>query len=276
MTMKVRYTVVDGEVIAEKRSGVRKQYVPDSLGSTRALLDNAQTQTDTFSYWPYGEVASRTGTTPTPFQYVGTAGYRQDSASKTYVRARYLDTPKSRWLTEDPLGIGSGDSNIFKYVRNCPTNRIDPTGLLDSQYCLLFCIPFGTAYGACYDACSTAADVQALQAVWDKYMHSKQDCRNPTSNADCFLCPSTGNTYRISCEACCERLHANDQDPETARSPTFKCKQACEYFSEHCKAPPKPIAKTPTPPVGPPLKKPANPPKTNPKQKQKKPWWKWW
>ena len=75
MTMKARYTVVDGEIIAEKRNGVRRTYVPDPLGSTVALLDNTQAQTDTFSYWPYGEVSARTGTTGTPFQYVGTRGY---------------------------------------------------------------------------------------------------------------------------------------------------------------------------------------------------------
>jgi hypothetical protein len=50
---------------------VRSLYVPDSLGSTVALLDNTQTQTDTFSYWPYSEVNTRTGTTPTPFQFGG-------------------------------------------------------------------------------------------------------------------------------------------------------------------------------------------------------------
>jgi len=66
MALKARYTVVDGEVIAEKRSGVRHQLVPDPLGSTIALLDNTQTQTDTFTYWPYGEEQSRTGTTATP------------------------------------------------------------------------------------------------------------------------------------------------------------------------------------------------------------------
>lgn len=64
----VRYTVIDGEVVAEKRNGVRKQYVPDPLGSTAAMLDSTQVQTDTFSYWPYGEVASRTGSTPMTFR----------------------------------------------------------------------------------------------------------------------------------------------------------------------------------------------------------------
>ena len=103
MPMKARYTVIGGEVIAEKRGGARKLYVPDPLGSTVALLDSSQVQTDTFAYWPYGEEQSRTGTTPTPFRFVGTAGYYRDTSSKTYVRARYLDTEKTRWLTEDPL-----------------------------------------------------------------------------------------------------------------------------------------------------------------------------
>src|SRR5438067_6061627 len=103
MAMRVRYTVVGGEVIAEKRAGVRRLYVPDPLGSTVALLDNTQTQTDTFAYWPYGEERSRTGTTPTPFRFVGTAGYYRDSGSRVYVRARHLDISKGRWLVRDPL-----------------------------------------------------------------------------------------------------------------------------------------------------------------------------
>src|SRR6476660_2701900 len=98
----VRYTTVNGEVIAEKRSGARRLYVPDPLGSTVALLDNTQTQTDTFSYWPYGEERPRTGTTPTPFRFVGTAGYYRDSATKTYVRARHFDARLGTWLTPDP------------------------------------------------------------------------------------------------------------------------------------------------------------------------------
>src|SRR5437763_6382912 len=105
MPMKVRYTVVDGEVVSENRNGVKRDYVPDPLGSTVALLDNTQAQTDTFTYWPYGEVKTRTGTTDTPFQFVGTWGYYRDSTTKTYVRARYLNTAVARWLTNDPVGI---------------------------------------------------------------------------------------------------------------------------------------------------------------------------
>ena len=131
----VRYTVIDGEVIAEKRNGVRSLYVPDPLGSTVALLDNTQAKTDTFSYWPYGKNDARTGTTATPFQFVGTAGYYRDSGSRAYVRARTLDTQKTRWISKDPLrsnmfNIARGfDRNLYRYVWNKPMHLVDRTGL---------------------------------------------------------------------------------------------------------------------------------------------------
>ena len=137
MAMKVRYTVMNGEVIAQKRGGVRSLYVPDPLGSTMALLDSTLTKTDTFSYWPYGEVASRTGTTATPLQYVGNKGYYRDNASRTYVGARVLDTRAGRWMTQDPIGFNGGDLNLYTYVLNNATNIIDSTGLRPSasKYC---------------------------------------------------------------------------------------------------------------------------------------------
>lgn len=122
----VRYTVANGEIIAEKRGGVRKTYVPDPLGSTIALLDNTQTKTDTFSYWPYGEVQSRTGTTATPFQFVGTLGYYRDATDRMYVRARYLRPNMARWQTVDPLWP---NAEAFAYCAPNPVTLHDPTGL---------------------------------------------------------------------------------------------------------------------------------------------------
>jgi RHS repeat-associated protein len=124
MAMKVRYTVVDGEVLSELRDGVKRDYVPDPLGSTVALLDSSQNITDTFSYWPYGESAGRTGTTATPFQYVGTEGYYTDSSGRNYVRARYLDKVKGRWITEDWLEY----IDIYSYCNNSPFVYFDYSG----------------------------------------------------------------------------------------------------------------------------------------------------
>jgi RHS repeat-associated protein len=134
----VRYTTVNGEVIAEKRNGARRLYTPDPLGSTVALLDNTQTQVDTFTYWPYGEVRTSTGTTPPPFQFVGTQGYYSDGVGRTYVRARYLHTQKGRWLTQDPLHYPAGDANVYRYAFANPIVLNDPSGLycqVSSAHC---------------------------------------------------------------------------------------------------------------------------------------------
>ena len=144
----VRYTVVDGEVIAEKRNGVRSTYVPDPLGSTVALLDNMQAKTDTFSYWPYGEERARTGSTQTPLRFAGTAGYRREPNGHTYVRARYLLSPLARWSSSDPIGLESGiairydvplglvladeyrrPGSPYGYADNSPVTLRDPSGL---------------------------------------------------------------------------------------------------------------------------------------------------
>jgi RHS repeat-associated protein len=122
----VRYTVVNGQVIAENRDGVRKTYVPDPSGSTIALLDDKQKITDTFSYSPFGELKSRTGTTPTPFQYIGTKGYYTDPNNRIYVRARTYQPNYARWMTVDPLWPGE---SAYGYARNNPVNLVDVSGL---------------------------------------------------------------------------------------------------------------------------------------------------
>jgi RHS repeat-associated protein len=126
----VRYTTLNGEIVAEKRSGVRRLYQPDPLGSTVGLVDSTQAQTDSFSYWPYGQERARTGSTPTPFRYVGTAGYYRDAADRTYVRARVLGTAKGAWISKDPVGVGFESEGAYRYVSNRPVSVVDPSGLL--------------------------------------------------------------------------------------------------------------------------------------------------
>ncbi|MBS1714937.1 MAG: hypothetical protein JST30_11440 [Armatimonadetes bacterium] len=146
MAMKARYTVADGEVVSEVRGGVRKDYVPDPLGSTVALLDNAQSVTDSWEYWPYGEL--RSGSSATPFQYVGTLGYYKDTSRRTYVRARHYRQSQARWQTIDPLWPRAGYTG---YDVGNPLNDIDPSGLEPRGKCELsfFCIPLGLGAKSC-------------------------------------------------------------------------------------------------------------------------------
>jgi RHS repeat-associated protein len=162
MAMKVVYTVLDGEVLHENRGGVKRDYVPDPLGSTVALLDSTQTQTDTFTYWPYGEVKTRTGTTTTPFQFVGTLGYYRDSTGRTHVRERMLRPDLSRWQTEEPRFRGAEGASTFAYADCAPTSLIDPTGFAPSKPPSfnpgLWNDPYNVSHNNCYSyACNFLA-----------------------------------------------------------------------------------------------------------------------
>ncbi len=205
MAMKVTYTVVDGEVLSENRNGVIRDYVPDSLGSTIALLDNAQTITDTFEYWPYGEVRTRTGTTATPFQFVGTMGYYTDASGRAYVRARYLRMDMTRWLTEDPIGFDGGDWNVYGYVIQNPTYYTDELGLQqDRTKCcnerIKTCcdrpshpgggMPPGTSPGGKSTICPTCA----------KYP-DKDPCQLACTS---FFNKDPMGTMTSNCQTCCE------------------------------------------------------------------------
>ena len=119
------YLTVDGEILAETRGGTDRDYVPDALGSVAALLDGSQSVTDAFSYWPYGEERERTGTTATPFSFVGALGYYDDGPSRTYVRARSYRPGLARWQTVDPLWPGEP---AYSYAYGSPTTMVDRDG----------------------------------------------------------------------------------------------------------------------------------------------------
>lgn len=124
----VTYTVVNEELLSENRAGTKRDYVPDPLGSTVALLDSTQAKTDTWTYWPYGEVKTRTGANATPFQFVGTLGYYQDTSSRTYVRARHYRQDQGRWLTEEMAEPFAWLPEPYVYVGAQPVNYIDRSG----------------------------------------------------------------------------------------------------------------------------------------------------
>jgi RHS repeat-associated protein len=46
-----------------------------------------------------------------------------------YNRARYLDLVLARWISQDPIGFGGGDANLYRYVGNHPNMATDPSGL---------------------------------------------------------------------------------------------------------------------------------------------------
>jgi len=51
-----------------------------------------------------------------------------------YMRARYYDPEVGRFISEDPIGFGGGDVNLYAYCIGNPINRIDPDGLWTLQF----------------------------------------------------------------------------------------------------------------------------------------------
>jgi len=124
--MSVAYTTINGEIVLEKRNGVPSDYIPDALGSTIALLSGTHQITDSWTYWPNGQVRARTGTNPTPHTFCGTVGYHSDIVDDfTYVRARDLRVSLARWQAVDPLWP---DLRPYSYVGSNPTTFPDPSG----------------------------------------------------------------------------------------------------------------------------------------------------
>jgi RHS repeat-associated protein len=62
------------------------------------------------------------------FRY-GYTGRELDSETGLYYyRARYYAPTTGRFISEDPMGFGAGDTNLYRYVFNNATNYTDPSG----------------------------------------------------------------------------------------------------------------------------------------------------
>jgi len=104
-------------------------YGYDGHGSTRYLTDAAGSITDTYAYDAFGNLLTRTGTTPNDYLYAG----EQFDANLGfyYLRSRYLMQGNGRFLTSDRFPSVIFDPltlHRYNYVMNNPVNLIDPTG----------------------------------------------------------------------------------------------------------------------------------------------------
>ena len=135
--MSVVYTTINGMIVHENRGGVESFYAPDTMGSTVALLNSSGVVTDTYTYWPYGEIRSHVGSSQTPFTFLGMIGYYTDVVGNfIYVRARYLRQALVRWQTVDRLWPAELP---YVYCNGSPTRWTDPTGLGFNQDCCNAC-----------------------------------------------------------------------------------------------------------------------------------------
>ncbi|MEO8572549.1 MAG: RHS repeat-associated core domain-containing protein [Pyrinomonadaceae bacterium] len=101
-----------------------KYFLQDHLGSTVAMTNSSGAATEQTSYDSFG---NRTASLSTRYQYTGR---EYDAFSGFhYYRARWYDANLGRFVSEDPIGFGGGDVNLYGYVWNSPLHFSDPMGL---------------------------------------------------------------------------------------------------------------------------------------------------
>ena len=118
------------EVTPSNGTNAILNYHSDYRGSTVAITDAAGNVTDRVSYSPYGGIASRTGTTDTPFLFNGAYGVQTDPNGLLHMRARFYNTTICRFVNRDPIGMAGG-LNSYAYANGNPINNLDPFGLFD-------------------------------------------------------------------------------------------------------------------------------------------------
>lgn len=145
--------VVLGLGVDERFSRNGATLLTDALGSTVALVSSGSVQT-TYGYDAFG-VAQVTGTaSDSPFQYTGR---ENDGTGLLNYRNRYYNPTWGRFISEDPIGLAGGDSNLYRYVANNPVQLNDPSG----NYAIVIPIIMdGLAIGSAYLACRYAGACQ--------------------------------------------------------------------------------------------------------------------
>ncbi len=107
-----------------------KWMLTDNVGSVKDVVDNGTGHAvlDQIKYDSFGNILTQTNSGNDT--RMGYTGYVQDAAtSLDYANARYYQASTGRFISQDPSGFGSGDTNLYRYVGNHPTYAIDPTGL---------------------------------------------------------------------------------------------------------------------------------------------------
>ena len=92
-----------------------------------------QAVVNSYTYKPFGQILQQQEAVPQPFKYVGQYGVMAEPNGLYYMRARYYDPSVGRFISEDPLGFGGRDVNLYAYVCSNPITRIDPLGLNDTD-----------------------------------------------------------------------------------------------------------------------------------------------
>ncbi len=118
-------------VVTPGGNGTTSYFHTDKMGSVIAMSSASGTLVEgPYVYDPYGNCRTSAGaacSAGVPFRFTG---QRLDPETGFhFYRARYYDSAHGRFIQTDPVAY-KDDLNLYAYVGNDPTDRMDPTGLV--------------------------------------------------------------------------------------------------------------------------------------------------
>jgi RHS repeat-associated protein len=128
---------IDQQTASGNATGTAKtRYIhPDRLGSTNVVTDESGNLVQTLDYYPYGSTRVSVATsTNERRQFIGQ--FTDDSAL-SYLQARYYDSARGQFLSEDPVFLGDPNQqrlqdpqslNAYSYGEDNPITNKDPDG----------------------------------------------------------------------------------------------------------------------------------------------------
>jgi RHS repeat-associated protein len=118
-------------LVTQQEAGQGYVSLQTDLGSTQRLVDDGEDTQLAVEYSAWGQQVAASGAATTPLRGNGEWGYYTDVGATTpiWVRERYLEAGRGRWMSADPIGFAGGP-NLYGYVGNRPTEFDDPDGLI--------------------------------------------------------------------------------------------------------------------------------------------------
>ena len=130
------WSAVYADALVERDASSTRMYAEQDVDfNITALVDTTGTVQERYIYDPYGAVTILTSAWATrsssSYSWIYLhQGYRFDNATGLYgERNRDYSPTLGRWLQDDPLGFGGGDSNLYAYETSGPVDGLDWLGL---------------------------------------------------------------------------------------------------------------------------------------------------
>jgi RHS repeat-associated protein len=117
----------DAEVDVLAQEVTETTYLADALGSVVGLMNTGKVVATQYAYEPFGATTTSGMANGNPYKFTGR---EEDGTGLYFYRARYYHPSLGRFISEDPIGYGGGDINLFAYVGSDPINLRDPSGLM--------------------------------------------------------------------------------------------------------------------------------------------------